>query len=141
MNTPELTELYIARTLVTLYEHWANPVMLYAASITEIPFDTDLMFEGRSAPEEWKLFESTIKWLIAEGFIRSESVGAHVYEFWGVTLTLKAMEAMKKVPDPLLPGGTLLDGLKSAVDEGKKTAIQTFVNKSMTAVYQAITGI
>ncbi|MBV0934769.1 hypothetical protein [Marinobacterium weihaiense] len=141
MSNPELSELYIARILVTLYEHWANPVVLHASSITEVSFDTELMFDGQSAPEEWSLFENTVHWLEAEGFIRTEGVAAgYPYDFQRTTLTLKAMEAMKKVPDPLSPDSTLLDGLKGAIGEGKKTAIQTLVNTSMTAIYQAVTN-
>lgn len=140
INNPELSEMYIARILVETYEHWANPIILHASSITNIPFDTDLMFEGQSAPKEWSLFENVVHWLNEEGFIRTERVGAHAYEFYGVTITLKAMEAMKKVPDPLSPENTLLDGLKQAVGEGKKSAIQTLVNTSMSAIHQALSS-
>lgn len=140
MNNPELSEMYIARILVKIYEHWANPIVLDASSITNIPFDTDLTFEGQSAPKEWLLFENVVHWLKDEDFIRTERVGAHAYEFYGVTITLKAMEAMKKVPDPLSPENTLLDGLKQAVGEGKKSVIQTLVNTSMTAIHQALSN-
>ncbi|WP_417657082.1 hypothetical protein [Pseudidiomarina aestuarii] len=138
MNNPELSELYIARILVKLYEHWANPISLNASSITEIHFDPDLMFEGQQAPKEWSLFESVVHWLEEEGFIRTERVGNSAYEFDGVTLTLKAMEAMKRVPDPLSPENTLLDGLKQAVGEGRKSAIQALVSTSMSAFHQAL---
>ncbi|MBF7054104.1 hypothetical protein IOC61_12390 [Halomonas sp. KAO] len=46
-----------------------------------------------------------------------------------MTVDLKAMEAMKQVPNPLSPDSTSLDGLKNAVGEGKKAAIQTLVGK------------
>ncbi|MFV9474672.1 hypothetical protein ACM5Q9_09660 [Advenella sp. RU8] len=138
MSSPELSELYIARILVALYENWANPIILHAASITEISFDTDLMFDGLSAPGEWSLFENTVHWMAEEGFIRTKGIGAHVYEFHDVTLTLKAMEIMKKVPNPLSSNSTLLDGLKQAIGEGKKAAIQSLVSTSMTALFQAI---
>lgn len=140
MVNPELSEIYIARILVKLYENWANTIFLNASTITDIQFDTDLMFQGQSAPAEWSLFERVVDWLAKEGFIRIESFGAHAYEFYGVTITLKAMEAMKKVPDPLSPDKTLLDGLKQAVDEGKKSAIQTLVNTAMGAIHQALSN-
>jgi hypothetical protein len=140
MNNQELSELYIARIIVTLYECWANPTTLHASSITEVHFDTDLMFECQSAPHQWELFANVVHWLEKEGFIRSVGVGSHTYEFIGVSITLKAMEALKKVPAPLLPNSTLLDELKQAVTEGNKSAIHNAVNVSMSAVYKAISG-
>ena len=140
MNNPELSELYIARIIVKLYESWANPTTLHASTITEVKFDSELMFEGQQAPFQWALFENVIHWLEKEGFIRTVGVGSHAYEFIGVSITLKAMEALKKVPAPLLPNSTLLDELKQAVAEGKKSAIHNAVNVSMSAIYKAISG-
>ncbi len=57
-------------------------------SITDVFFDIEL------------LFGSVMQWLHEDGFIRFERVGAHIYEYYGVTLTLKAMAAMRKVPTP-----------------------------------------
>lgn len=142
VNNPIQSERYIATILVRLYEEWAKPTIVHAESITVVSFDVELLFEGQSAPAEWELFENVMQWLHKEGFIRFERVGAHVYEYYGVTLTLKAMEAMRKVPDPLSKTNrTLLDGLQEAVQEGKKSAIHSLVGASMTALYQTLTTV
>lgn len=139
VNNPIQSERYIAKILVKLYEEWAKPTIVHAESITGVSFDVDLMFENQSAPAEWDLFESVMRWLQEEGFIRFERVGAHVYEYYGATLTLKAMEAMRKVPDPLSKANrTLLEGLQEAVQEGRKSAIHSLVGTSMTALYQSL---
>lgn len=141
MNNPIVSEQYVAKILISLYEHWAQPTVLHAQFITGVQFDPELMFEGRCAPSEWRLFEGVVNWLREEQFIRVEGYGAHVYEFHGVILTMKALEVMKKVPDPISKENrSLIDGLKAAMNEGKSSAIQVLVNATMSSLYKSLTG-
>ncbi|GIB63097.1 hypothetical protein VCSRO93_3533 [Vibrio cholerae] len=98
--------------------------------------------KGDDIPHEWEVFYQTISWLETEGFIRSKSNNQRTgkYMLPDCVLTLKGLEALKSVPDPINPdsGNTLADSMVQAVEEEAKDKLKVLTKKGISSLYAII---
>ncbi|WP_417542202.1 hypothetical protein [Methylophaga thalassica] len=97
---------------------------------------------GDDIPHEWEVFNQTVAWLEAEGFIRSKSSTRQTTKYMlpDCVLTLKGLEALKSIPDPINPdsGDSLADSMVQAVEEGAKDKLKELTKKGLSSLYMLI---
>ncbi|EMR9626700.1 hypothetical protein WKN16_002650 [Vibrio parahaemolyticus] len=93
-------------------------------------------------PHEWEVFYQTVAWLETEGFIRSKSGTNNTtkYTLPDCVLTLKGLEALKSIPDPINPdsGNSLADSMVQAVEEEAKDKLKELTKKGISSLYMLI---
>lgn len=97
---------------------------------------------GDEIPHEWKVFYQTVIWLETEGFIRSKSKEQQIHKYIlpDSVLTLKGLEALKSIPDPINPdsGNSLADSMVQAVEEEAKDKLKELTKKGISSLYMII---
>ncbi|HHI5411952.1 TPA: hypothetical protein ACPXMY_003435 [Vibrio metoecus] len=97
---------------------------------------------GSDIPHEWEVFYQTVTWLEIEGFIRSKyrERQTHKYMLPDCVLTLKGLEALKSIPDPINPdsGKSLADSMVQAVEEEAKDKLKELTKKGISSLYMLI---
>jgi hypothetical protein len=115
---------------------------------------TGIMHQGNinasdEPPYNWVLFHKTTLWLRDEGFIRFGISENEFNQFQNkhklpkATLTLKGLEALKSVPDPLNPnsGDNLADSLIKSANEGAKEEVKSLVKTGFTSMFTYLTSM
>lgn len=141
-SNPELGDLYTAKIFAILYESWPVKQGLTAAVVTGIEYDTDNLFEADAPrqPREWDVCNGLFNWLKEEGYIRTDGFQGNAWTLGRTELSQKAIEALKKMPDPINPdkGRSMGDAIVAAVKHGGEQAVNQVIKLSMTALYHHI---
>ena len=138
-SNPELGELYTAKIFAILYESWPVKKGLDAALVTGMEYDTDNLNELNAPrqPREWDVCSGLFSWLEREEYIITDGFRGNVWTLGRTELTQKAIEALKKIPDPLNPDKTrsMGDAIVDAVKHGGEQAVNQVIKLSMTGLY------
>ena len=138
-SNPELGDLYTAKIFAILYESWPKKKGIDAAQVTGVEYDTDNLYvpDAPRQPREWDICNGLFNWLIAEGYIRTDGFRGDAWTLGRTELTQKAIEALKKMPDPLNPDKTrsMGDAIVDAVKHGGEQAVNQIIKLSMTGLY------
>ncbi|PSU44765.1 hypothetical protein C9J12_25545 [Photobacterium frigidiphilum] len=139
---PELAEEFIARIFATLYESWPVRIGLDAQKITGIDYDVELLcgIPSVPVPREWSICSELFNWLKDEGYIKTDGFRGNVWTLGRTQLTHKAIEVLKKVPDPLNPEKkrSLIDAIVDSTKDSGKQVRNQVIKLAMTSLYQAI---
>ncbi|EOA5469306.1 hypothetical protein ACQZMT_003738 [Vibrio cholerae] len=98
--------------------------------------------DTNDTPHEWEVFYQTVTWLEEEGFIRSKGRAQRTgkYMLPDCVLTLKGLEALKSIPDPINPdsGNSLADSMVQAVEEEAKDKLKELTKKGLSSLYMLV---
>lgn len=140
----DLATDYIGKIFITLFDKWPIPTALTAESLTGITFDTEMLFYSQAPvrqPREWDICAELYTWLEREGYIVLGSYGGSVWDVYEVTLTQKALECLKQLPDPLAPDKrSFLDALRSTASSGLAEARQQLISQGMSSLFKYVSG-
>lgn len=107
-------------------------VMQFAdALVYDKPITEDDRFRGG---EPFDFFDNTIQWLIESGYVVSRHASSYAYTFETCTLTAKALEVLKAVPQSV--GGESLGGrIAAAAQEGATAKLKELAGEVLSKGY------
>lgn len=90
--------------------------------------------ELRLGGEPYDFFDNTIQWLIESGYVVSRHSSSYPYTFETCTLTAKALEVLKTVPQSV--GGESLGGrIATAAQEGATAKLKELAGEVLSKGY------
>ncbi|PNG32209.1 hypothetical protein A1395_22135 [Pseudomonas protegens] len=107
-------------------------VMQFAdALVYDKPLNEDELSQGG---EPLEFFDNTIQWLIESGYVVSRHISSYRYTFETCTLTAKALEVLKAVPQSV--GGETLGGrLAAAAADGATGKLKELAGEVLSKGY------
>lgn len=100
--------------------------LIYEAPISE--------HEQRSGGEPYEFFDNTIQWLIESGYVVSRYSSSYPCTFASCTLTAKALEVLKAIPQSV--GGETLGGrLTAAAKDGATSKLKELAGEVLSKGY------
>lgn len=133
---------YIATIFAKLYESWPVRISINAQDVTGVEFDIESLFDSvTSLPNEWTVCGELFIWLRDENYIQIEGFCGDVWSLGRTQLTHKAIEALKKAPDPLNPEQkkrSLIDAIVDSTKDSSKESRKQLINLAMTSLYNTV---
>lgn len=107
-------------------------VMQFAdALVYDKPLNGEELYKGG---EPLEFFDNTILWLIESGYVISRNSSSYAYTFETCTLTAKALEVLKAVPQSV--GGETLGGrLAAAAKDGATGKLKELAGEVLSKGY------